>query len=44
MIHPDTTNILAAFEMLLEAVESEIEFVNQAGSQAFGMGALPTKS
>ena len=38
----DTTNVLAAFEMLLEEVESEIEFVNQAGSQAFGAGDYAT--
>lgn len=31
-------NILAAFELLLEAVEDEIELVNQAGAKAFAEG------
>ncbi len=35
MTTPDTTNVLAAFEMLLEEVESEIDFIKNAGSKAF---------
>lgn len=31
----DSTNVLTAFEMLLEEVENEIEFVNNAGAKAF---------
>lgn len=34
--HP--TNVYAAFEMLLEEVEQEVEFVNNAGSRAFLAG------
>lgn len=34
----EPTNVLAAFEMLLEEVENEIEFVNRAGARAFGQG------
>lgn len=30
-----TTNVLAAFEILLEELETEIEFINQNGSKAF---------
>ena len=30
-----TTNVLAAFEILLEELEAEIEFINQNGSKAF---------
>jgi restriction system protein len=36
MLHSETTNVQAAFEMLLEEVENEIEFVNEVGSRAFG--------
>ena len=32
------TDVLAAFEMLLEEVEEEIEFTNQQGSAAFSKG------
>lgn len=32
------TNIHAAFEMLLEEVENEVEFVNSAGARAFQQG------
>lgn len=31
----ESTNVLTAFEMLLEEVENEIEFVNSAGAKAF---------
>ena len=36
MIQNNPTNVSAAFEMLLEEVEAEIEFVNGIGSKAFG--------
>jgi restriction system protein len=36
MLHSETTNVQAAFEMLLEEVENEIEFVNEVGAKAFG--------
>jgi restriction system protein len=32
------TNVTAAFELLLEEIEEEIELVNQAGAKAFGEG------
>ena len=32
------TNIAAAFELLLEEIEEEVELVNQAGAKAFGEG------
>ena len=34
----EPTNVLTAFEMLLEEVENEIEFVNSAGARAFVQG------
>ena len=34
----EPTNVLTAFEMLLEEVENEVEFVNRAGARAFGQG------
>ena len=34
----EQTNVLTAFEMLLEEVETEIEFVNGAGARAFADG------
>lgn len=36
MLHSETTNVQAAFEMLLEEVENEIRFVNEVGAKAFG--------
>ena len=33
-----TTNVTAAFEMLVEEIENEIEFVNKAGARAFITG------
>lgn len=35
MIKKDPTNVIAAFEMLLEEIETEIDFVNRQGSRAF---------
>jgi restriction system protein len=35
MVQNDPTNVFAAFEMLLEEIEVEIDFINQAGSKAF---------
>jgi restriction system protein len=35
MAQNDPTNVFAAFEMLLEEIEVEIDFINQAGSKAF---------
>lgn len=35
MIENNPTNVSAAFEMLLEEVEAEIDFVNNVGSKAF---------
>ena len=32
------TDVTAAFELLLEEIEEEIELVNQAGAKAFGDG------
>ena len=36
MAQNEPTNVLTAFEMLLEEVENEIEFVNTIGAKAFG--------
>lgn len=35
MITHNPTNVVAAFEMLLEEIEAEIEFVNKLGARAF---------
>jgi hypothetical protein len=35
MIENNPTNLVAAFEMLLEEIEAEIEFTNKVGSRAF---------
>ncbi len=35
MIENTPTNVVAAFEMLLEELEAEIEFVNKIGAKAF---------
>lgn len=35
MIENNPTNVVAAFEMLLEEVEAEIDFINSVGSKAF---------
>ncbi len=35
MAENNPTNIFAAFEMLLEEIELEVDFINQAGSKAF---------
>ena len=35
MIENDPSNVFSAFEMLLEEVEAEIDFVNSVGSKAF---------
>jgi len=35
MIQNNPTNVSAAFEMLLEEVEAEIEFFNEIGKKAF---------
>ncbi len=35
MAQNEPTNVLTAFEMLLEEVENEIEFVNTTGAKAF---------
>jgi hypothetical protein len=35
MIENNPTNVFAAFEILLEEVEAEIEFVNRVGARAF---------
>jgi len=35
MIENNPTNVVAAFEMLLEEVEAEIEFINKVGAKAF---------
>lgn len=42
MTYTNTTNVQAAFEMLLEEVEHEIDFVNRAGSKAFAEGDYAT--
>ncbi|MCB8944530.1 MAG: winged helix-turn-helix domain-containing protein [Ardenticatenaceae bacterium] len=38
MKRENQNSVLAAFELLLEEVEDEIELVNQAGAKAFGEG------
>lgn len=38
MIQKDPTNVVAAFEILLEEIETEIDFVNRAGARAFEAG------
>jgi len=35
MIENNPTNVQAAFEMLLEEIEADIDFVNGVGSKAF---------
>ncbi|HET7214230.1 MAG TPA: winged helix-turn-helix domain-containing protein [Terriglobia bacterium] len=35
MVDNDPTNVQAAFEILLEEMETEIEFINQSGAKAF---------
>src|SRR5438552_10886637 len=35
MIENNLTSIVAAFEMLLEEIEAEIDFVNRVGARAF---------
>lgn len=35
MVENDPTTVQAAFEILLEEMETEIEFINQAGAKAF---------
>jgi hypothetical protein len=35
MIENNPTNVVAAFEMLIEEIEAEIEVVNKVGAQAF---------
>jgi hypothetical protein len=35
MIENYPTNVVAAFEMLLEEIETEIDFVNRIGTRAF---------
>ncbi len=35
MIENNPTNVMAAFEILLEEMEAEIEFINKAGSKGF---------
>jgi len=35
MIENNPTNVVAAFEILLEEVEAEIEFINRVGAKAF---------
>jgi len=35
MIENNPTNVIAAFEMLLEEIEAEIDFINSVGSKAF---------
>lgn len=35
MLENNPTNVIAAFEMLLEEIETEIDFVNTVGSKAF---------
>lgn len=36
MIENNPSNVSSAFEMLLEEVEAEIDFVNGVGAKAFG--------
>lgn len=38
MARPAPTNVMAAFEILLEEIEAEIELTNQAGARAFENG------
>jgi restriction system protein len=38
LIEKDHTNVLAAFEMLLEEIETEIDLINNAGARAFLAG------
>lgn len=38
MIENNPTSVVAAFEILLEEIEAEIGFVNQAGARAFEVG------
>jgi hypothetical protein len=38
MIENNTTSVAAAFEMLIEEIEADIDFVNQQGSKAFQAG------
>ncbi len=35
MIENNPTNVLAAFELLLEELEAEVEFTNKVGAKAF---------
>ena len=35
MIENNPTNVIAAFEILLEEIEAEIDFVNQVGAKSF---------
>jgi hypothetical protein len=35
MIENNSTSVAAAFEMLIEKIEADIDFVNQQGSKAF---------
>jgi hypothetical protein len=35
MFENSTTSVAAAFEMLIEEIEADIDFVNQQGSKAF---------
>ena len=36
MIENNPTNVSAAFEILLEEVETEIDFIDRIGAKAFG--------
>jgi len=38
MIENNPTNVIAAFEMLLEEIEAEVDFINAMGSKAFEKG------
>ncbi len=38
MIENNPTNVIAAFEMLLEEIEAEVDFINIVGSKAFEKG------
>lgn len=38
MIENNPTNVIAAFEMLLEEIEAEVDFINAVGSKAFEKG------
>jgi len=35
VIEKSPTNVIAAFDMLLEEIEAEIEFVNRVGARSF---------